>query len=58
MCEQEEVSEKAAGEPDLDSLDVGGVTNASFSGLWLKGSSEKLNCAQKILNVSEIPLTT
>ena len=34
MCEQEEVSEKAAGEPDLDSLDVvGGVTNASYSGL-------------------------
>ena len=33
MCEQEEVSEKPAGEPDLDSLDVGGVTKASYSGL-------------------------
>ena len=33
MCEQEEVREKAGGEPDLDSLDVGGVTNASCSGL-------------------------
>ena len=58
MCEQEEVREKAGGEPDLDSLDVGGVTNASCSGLWLKRSSENLKRAQKIVIVSEVPLTT